>query len=127
MQLKLENYNLTQQITTLEQQLEKIALKKRSHSDQLKIKRKELETFQLQLAELELKLRERDDLLNDTQRKLVATQYDSDSKDRELLFMQSKLEKLSDPVTLKFERDALVSTYKKRLGELEDYIQTLES
>ena len=57
----------------------------------------------------------------------MATQYDSDSKDRELLFMQSKLEKLSDPVTLKFERDALVSTYKKRLGELEDYIQTLES
>ena len=40
--------------------------------------------------------------------------------------MQDKVERLSDPVVVRFERDGLVQTCKKRIGELEDYIQKLE-
>ncbi len=41
--------------------------------------------------------------------------------------MQSKIAKLSDPIALKFERDGLVATYKKRLTEMETYVNQLES
>ena len=45
-----------------------------------------------------------------------------DSKDKELHYMQDKVDKLSDPIVIKFEKDGLVSTYKKRIQELEEYI-----
>lgn len=38
-----------------------------------------------------------------------------ESKDREISYLQDKINKLSDPVTIKYEKDGLVQTYKKRV------------
>ena len=48
------------------------------------------------------------------------------SRDKEIQYMQEKIDKLNDPISLKFERDGLVQTYKKRLSELDEYVKKLE-
>ena len=49
-------------------------------------------------------------------------EIENESKSRELEYMQDKIDKLSDPVVVKYERDGLVQTYKKRISDMEEYI-----
>ena len=48
------------------------------------------------------------------------------SKDKEIAYLQEKIDRLSDPITVKFEKDGLINTYKKRIGEIEEYVKKLE-
>lgn len=40
--------------------------------------------------------------------------------------MQEKIERLNDPIAVKYEKDGLVQTYKKRLEGVEEYVTSLE-
>ena len=46
--------------------------------------------------------------------------------DREIGSLKEKIEKLSDPVIMRFERDALVQTHQMRIKELEGYNKIME-
>jgi len=43
------------------------------------------------------------------------------------MHLQERIDRLNDPVTIKFERDGLIQTYKKRVAELEDLCLQVEA
>eukprot|EP00347_Sterkiella_histriomuscorum_P000816 403374405 len=127
MQLKLDNYNLNQQLQQIQIKLQELQQKKNTLSDQLKQKRKEYDEMEKKLNDSIIKLKEKEQILIENHQTIKTLNSDIDSREREMKYMQDKIDKLSDPVTLKFEKDGLVSTYKKRVQEMEEYIKQIES
>lgn len=59
-------------------------------------------------------------------RDVTLMKQECSSKDKEINYLQGKIDRLSEPVAIKYEKDGLVQTYKKRNKELEEYIKVLE-
>lgn len=53
-------------------------------------------------------MKERETEVIDAKRLNKTLHVDIESRDREMKYLQDKIDKLSDPITLKFEKDGLV-------------------
>lgn len=51
---------------------------------------------------------------------------DFEKVQKENISLSEQIKRFNDPVVVRFERDALVETHKKRIKELEAYVKNLE-
>ena len=73
-----------------------------------------------------MKLREAEVSEKEWRREKGVLQNEVYSRDKEMDYLQQKIDRMSDPIALKYEKDGLVQTYKKRIEEVEDYVKQLE-
>jgi SMC interacting uncharacterized protein involved in chromosome segregation len=92
----------------------------------LKFKKKDIDNIEIKYNDAVMKLRDIDVFEKEWKREMERLKDETVSKDKEINYLQEKINRLNDPVTIKFEKDGLLLSYKKRLSEIEVYAKKLE-
>ncbi|CDW90000.1 UNKNOWN [Stylonychia lemnae] len=124
---KIQVYDLQQQVQILDSKLQELEHKRNELANHNKQRRKDLDELEKKYNDGVIKNKDLENQITELNHFQKQLSHDIESKDREISYLQDKINKLNDPITVKYEKDGLVQTYKKRVAEMEEYIQLLET
>lgn len=108
MQMKIELFELKDIIKSLEDQVHSLDRTKKELSHDKKNRQRQLDNAEIKLNDAIMRLRDTE--LKEKECILLCEQYkrEMDSKDKEMQYLQERIDRLSDPIAIKYEKDCLV-------------------